>query len=95
MVVALSGQHTGLMARIDLPLWMEFIGCLILLDFSLYWQHRLFHRLPFFWAFHSAHHGDRTLNVSSALRFHPGAFRSSHKADTLVEVFVDGVIIGT
>ncbi|MGC6534486.1 MAG: sterol desaturase family protein [Parvibaculales bacterium] len=72
VVVALSGQHTGLLARIDLPLWMEFIGCLILLDLSLYWQHRLFHRLPFFWAFHSAHHGDRTLNVSSALRFHPG-----------------------
>ncbi|MBT5157016.1 MAG: sterol desaturase family protein [Rhodobiaceae bacterium] len=62
----------GLMGWLNLPPFVEFIACLVLLDLVLYWQHRLFHQIDFFWKFHSAHHGDRNLNVSSGVRFHPG-----------------------
>jgi sterol desaturase/sphingolipid hydroxylase (fatty acid hydroxylase superfamily) len=64
--------NAGLMAWLDLPLAVEFLTCLVLLDLLLYWQHRLFHQIDFFWKLHSAHHGDRNLNVSSGVRFHPG-----------------------
>ena len=70
-VFAASRDGGGLMGYADLPLWAEFIACLVLLDLTLYWQHRLLHKVPFLWRLHAPHHGDRTLNVSSAVRFHP------------------------
>jgi len=44
---------------------------LIVLDFFIYWQHRLSHKLNWFWKLHRVHHSDERLDVSSALRFHP------------------------
>ncbi len=49
----------------------QLIVHLIMLDFIIYMQHRLFHKIPFLWRFHLPHHSDRALDVSSALRFHP------------------------
>jgi sterol desaturase/sphingolipid hydroxylase (fatty acid hydroxylase superfamily) len=45
---------------------------LILLDLLIYWWHRANHRLPLLWRFHLVHHLDRTLDTTSALRFHFG-----------------------
>src|SRR5260221_2173006 len=45
---------------------------LILLDLLIYWWHRANHRLPLLWRFHLVHHLDRTLDSTSALRFHFG-----------------------
>ena len=45
---------------------------LVLLDLWLYWWHRANHELPFLWRFHAVHHFDRTLDTSTALRFHFG-----------------------
>jgi len=42
----------------------------IFLDCINYWWHRLVHKVSFLWRFHSIHHTDKLLNVSSALRFH-------------------------
>jgi len=44
---------------------------IIILDCLIYWQHRLFHQLPWLWRLHSMHHSDLDLDVSSAIRFHP------------------------
>ena len=41
------------------------------LDFTVYLQHRLMHRLPLLWRLHRVHHTDLMLDVSSATRFHP------------------------
>lgn len=41
------------------------------LDFAIYWQHRLFHRIPMLWRIHRMHHSDMDLDVTSAIRFHP------------------------
>lgn len=43
---------------------------LILHDLWFYWSHRLEHRLPFLWAFHSLHHSDREMNCTSWARDH-------------------------
>ncbi|KZX78049.1 hypothetical protein A3715_10990 [Oleiphilus sp. HI0009] len=47
------------------------IVSVIILDFIIYWQHRVFHRVPILWKLHRVHHSDPSLNASSALRFHP------------------------
>jgi sterol desaturase/sphingolipid hydroxylase (fatty acid hydroxylase superfamily) len=37
----------------------------------IYWQHRVFHRVPILWQFHKVHHADPHLDASTGLRFHP------------------------
>ncbi len=54
-----------------LPEVWALIVSLILLDALIYWQHRLFHTVPWFWRLHRVHHSDPELDVSSAVRFHP------------------------
>ncbi|RUO41005.1 sterol desaturase [Pseudidiomarina aestuarii] len=43
----------------------------LLLDVAIYWQHRLFHRVPWLWRLHRVHHADLDFDVSTGLRFHP------------------------
>ena len=43
----------------------------ILLDLVIYFQHRVFHRVPLLWRFHRVHHSDVDLDVTSGFRFHP------------------------
>jgi sterol desaturase/sphingolipid hydroxylase (fatty acid hydroxylase superfamily) len=43
----------------------------LLLDIYMYLWHRSMHRLPLAWRFHRVHHTDRSMNVSTAYRFHP------------------------
>lgn len=43
----------------------------IVLDVLIYWQHRIFHKVPLLWRLHRVHHSDSTLDVTSAIRFHP------------------------
>lgn len=70
--VALWASGGGVLGTLALPLWAEFTLCLVLLDLTLYVQHRVFHRVDFLWRWHAPHHGDRDLNVASGVRFHPG-----------------------
>jgi sterol desaturase/sphingolipid hydroxylase (fatty acid hydroxylase superfamily) len=43
----------------------------LLLDLLIYFQHRVFHAVPFLWRLHRVHHADPELDASSGLRFHP------------------------
>ncbi len=45
---------------------------LLLLDLWMYLWHRLNHEFPLLWRFHSVHHSDWQLDVTSSWRFHPG-----------------------
>jgi sterol desaturase/sphingolipid hydroxylase (fatty acid hydroxylase superfamily) len=49
----------------------EIVTSLLLLDLIIYFQHRMFHKLSFFWRIHRMHHTDIDLDVSSGTRFHP------------------------
>ena len=51
-------------------IWMVVAG-VILLDFVVYTQHILFHRVPLLWRLHQVHHADRDIDVTTGLRFHP------------------------
>lgn len=43
----------------------------VLMDLAIYAQHVATHRLPILWRLHRLHHSDLTLDVSTAVRFHP------------------------
>jgi sterol desaturase/sphingolipid hydroxylase (fatty acid hydroxylase superfamily) len=43
----------------------------LIIDLYMYFWHRSMHRLPLAWKFHQLHHTDRSMNVSTAYRFHP------------------------
>ena len=43
----------------------------LMLDLYMYFWHRSMHQLPLAWRFHRLHHTDRSMNVSTAYRFHP------------------------
>ena len=43
----------------------------ILLDCTIYWQHRLFHKVGLLWRLHRVHHCDEAIELTTALRFHP------------------------
>ncbi len=44
---------------------------LLLRGFVSYYTHYLNHRIAFLWRFHRVHHMDKSLDVSSTVRFHP------------------------
>lgn len=44
---------------------------IVALDALIYWQHRVFHRVPLLWRLHRIHHYDKDYDLSTALRFHP------------------------
>ena len=52
--------------------WPALLLDLLVLDFLIYWWHRANHEIQLLWRFHAVHHLDRTLDVTSALRFHFG-----------------------
>ncbi|MEC7640657.1 MAG: sterol desaturase family protein, partial [Nitrospinota bacterium] len=53
------------------PQWLELIIAVVVLDFMIYLQHVVVHKVPMLWRFHVVHHSDLDLDVSSGLRFHP------------------------
>lgn len=48
--------------------WWSYILCLILLDFSRYWSHRLAHEQRFWWSTHVVHHSSEHYNLSTSFR---------------------------
>jgi sterol desaturase/sphingolipid hydroxylase (fatty acid hydroxylase superfamily) len=67
-----ASQGFGLLNVISLsPAWAIPLA-ILLLDLAIYGQHRAMHRWPLLWRLHAVHHDDHDLDVTTALRFHPG-----------------------
>ncbi len=71
-LVYVEQQGWGIARWLGLSGWLEFIISVIVLDAFDYFWHRANHRVTFLWRFHKAHHTDTQMDVSTALRFHPG-----------------------
>src|SRR5258708_3153056 len=65
-------KRWGLLKQRRLPRIVETLAALALLDYTLYLQHVLHHRVPLLWRFHAVHHLDLDLDASTALRFQFG-----------------------
>ena len=62
----------GLLYVWELPVGVQALGGVLILDVWTYWFHRMSHRIPFLWRFHQVHHSDREMDVTTASRFHVG-----------------------
>ena len=79
------------------PLWAQLIVYALLLDFFHYWFHRLEHRVPFLWRFHSTHHSIENLSaLNSVNHWFESAFRffGVLLPTTLILPYPDGVVQG-
>jgi sterol desaturase/sphingolipid hydroxylase (fatty acid hydroxylase superfamily) len=67
---ALAGGW-GLFNWLEWPGWLEFVLAFLMLDFAIWLQHLLSHKIPVLWRLHRVHHADRDMDVTTAIRFHP------------------------
>jgi sterol desaturase/sphingolipid hydroxylase (fatty acid hydroxylase superfamily) len=85
MAVAFAvSQNIGLVRLVEWSPMAEAIIALLLFDAWMYWWHRLNHTVGFLWRFHRVHHSDPRMDVSTALRFHPGEILLSTAARLVV-----------
>jgi sterol desaturase/sphingolipid hydroxylase (fatty acid hydroxylase superfamily) len=52
------------------PAWLQFIAAVLLADLFQAALHRLYHRVPLLWRFHSVHHSSRTMDWLAGSRMH-------------------------
>jgi sterol desaturase/sphingolipid hydroxylase (fatty acid hydroxylase superfamily) len=64
-------QGLGLLNVLSLPTWLTVVLAVLVLDLVIYFQHRIFHAVPWFWRLHRMHHADLEFDVTTGLRFHP------------------------
>ena len=72
-VIRWAERHdAGILRLGEIPSMITALGAFILFDVWMYYWHRANHVIPFLWRFHRVHHIDREMDVTTALRFHPG-----------------------
>lgn len=64
-------RQWGLMNQLPVAPWLNILVFLLLFDLAIYWQHRLFHVVPWLWRFHRVHHTDVDYDLTTGSRFHP------------------------
>ncbi|MEM9578849.1 MAG: sterol desaturase family protein [Pseudomonadota bacterium] len=66
-----EAQGWGLFNTLALPLWLEVVVVILILDFAIWLQHLITHKVPLLWRLHRVHHADVDMDVTTAIRFHP------------------------
>src|SRR5262245_29322642 len=54
----------------ELPFAVQLVAIMFLTDLVQYWVHRLFHRIPALWRFHSVHHSAKSMDWMAGARMH-------------------------
>jgi sterol desaturase/sphingolipid hydroxylase (fatty acid hydroxylase superfamily) len=62
----------GLFNVLELPAWAGLLGAVVVLDLAWYVTHRSLHQTPWLWRLHAVHHSDPIVDVTTAIRQHPG-----------------------
>jgi sterol desaturase/sphingolipid hydroxylase (fatty acid hydroxylase superfamily) len=66
-----QAQGWGLFNLLPFPGWIEIIAAILILDFAIWAQHLITHKVPLLWRLHRVHHADVDMDVTTAIRFHP------------------------
>ena len=66
-----ASQGWGLLNLLDWPAWIEVLIAILVLDFAIWLQHLVTHKVPLLWRLHRVHHADVDIDVTTAIRFHP------------------------
>ncbi len=84
----------GLLPMLSLPWGIHLLFSVVLMDLGIYLQHVLSHRIPFLWRFHRVHHSDKDIDVTTAVRFHPGEILLSFVFKTLLVLIIGPLALG-
>jgi len=71
--------------------FLLFIATFVFLDFGEYIYHIIMHKVKGLWMFHSVHHSDNVVDVSTTFREHPGE-NIIRLSITLLWVFLSGAV---
>ncbi|MEO9514353.1 MAG: sterol desaturase family protein [Paracoccaceae bacterium] len=66
-----TAQGWGLFNALNWPTWLEVVIAILVLDFAIWAQHLITHKVPLLWRLHRVHHADVDIDVTTAIRFHP------------------------
>ena len=83
-------NNFGLLQWVQMPLWLQMIAGLLLLDLiGAYTIHLIQHKIKWMWKFHMVHHADTHVDTTTANRHHPGesVFRAVF---AVIAVFICG-----
>lgn len=69
--VAAQGSSWGVLGFASIPFPVRAAATFLLLDFTKYATHWLYHHVAFLWPIHRVHHSDPDFDVSTGARFHP------------------------
>lgn len=90
---ATTAMEFGVMHWVPGPMWLTVLLGVMVLDLISAWLiHVIEHKVAWMWKFHLIHHADTHVDVTTALRHHPGesVFRALF---TILAVFVAGAPI--
>jgi sterol desaturase/sphingolipid hydroxylase (fatty acid hydroxylase superfamily) len=89
--VWINVSQFGLLNVIELPLWLELVIGIMLLDFvAQFGVHFLLHKYSFMWRFHMVHHSDTHVDVTTGTRHHPGDY-VLREVFSLIAVIAGGI----
>ena len=71
VALVMEERGWGLLNFWALPVWLEVVLSVLVLDLAIYLQHVMFHAVPALWRLHRMHHADLEFDVTTGLRFHP------------------------
>ena len=73
VAIALFSEKTsmGLLHHYPVNHTAAVVATVLILEGAVYFQHLLFHKIPFLWRLHRIHHSDTSVDFTTALRFHP------------------------
>jgi len=87
----LSANQVGLLYLIDLPIVVELLIGIMLLDFmAQYFVHYLLHNVPWMWRLHMVHHSDTHVDATTATRHHPGDYLL-REVFSLIAIVIGGI----
>lgn len=90
-----GGNGIGAFNLFGWPWWLEWGIAFVVLDFVIWTQHVVFHKIPTLWRVHRVHHADHDIDASTGVRFHPVEILISMfvKAAAVVALGADPVLV--
>ena len=68
----LGQAEFGLLYWVDIPVWLQLIASLLVLDLiAQYGVHYFLHQVPWMWRLHLVHHSDKHVDATTGTRHHP------------------------
>lgn len=73
LALTVQQKKLALVNLSELPLALAVAMFLVIFDVTIYFQHRLFHRVNALWLLHRVHHTDLDYDLTTGNRFHPAS----------------------